>query len=222
MKNTSSKGYAILGILFVLLSTIALVVPTEKSVTFWVAYIFTVIAFAAQIAIWKRGLGGDTTLKSKFLGLPIIHIGVVYFIVQIIAFTVFTAVPSLPTWSVIVTCSLILGISAVCMIATDTGRSEIERVEDRVQKKVFYIKELQVDVELLAERESDASTKASLKKLAEEIRFSDPMSAEQLADLEGRISAKVEELKTAQSKLPIINELDLLITERNKKCKILK
>lgn len=35
-------------------------------------------------------------------------------------------------------CSVIAGISAVCMISADAGRDEIERVEAKVQKKVFY------------------------------------------------------------------------------------
>lgn len=48
------------------------------------------------------------------------------------------------------------------------------------------------------------------------------MSNEQLADLENKISIKAAELKTASSKLEIITELNSLLDERNKKCKILK
>lgn len=119
-------------------------------------------------------------------------------------------------------CSIIAGVSAVCMISDNVGRNEIERVEAKVQKKVFYIRELQADIELLADNESDATVKTALTQLAEKIRFSDPMSNEQLADLENKISTKVAELKTASSKLVIITELNSLLAERNKKCKILK
>ena len=119
-------------------------------------------------------------------------------------------------------CSVIAGISAVCMISADAGRDEIERVEAKVQKKVFYIRELQADIELLADNESDATVKTALTQLAEKIRFSDPMSNEQLADLEDKISTKIEELKTTSSQLEIITELNSLLDERNKKCKNLK
>lgn len=131
-------------------------------------------------------------------------------------------VPTLPTWSAIVVCSVIAGISAVCMISADAGRNEIERVEAEVQKKVFYIRELQTVVELLTDVETDADTKAALDQLAEKIRFSDSMSSEQLANLENKISAKVLELKTAPNKVEIITELNSLLDERNKKCKNLK
>lgn len=221
MKKNSTKGYVILGILFALISIIAFAVPTVKTATFWIAYVFTAAAFAAQIIIWRTALGKET-LKSKFLGFPVVHIGIVYTVIQVIAFAVFMFVPTLPTWSAIVVCSVIAGVSVVCMISADAGRNEIERVEAKVQKKVFYIRELQADIELLADNETNADVKKALTQLAEKIRFSDPMSSEQLANLENKISAKVLELKTAPNKVEIITELNSLLDERNKKCKIAK
>ena len=221
MKKNSTKGYVILGILFALISIIAFAVPTVKTATFQIAYVFTAAAFAAQIIIWRTALGKET-LKSKFLGFHVVHIGIVYTVIQVIAFAVFMFVPTLPTWSAIVVCSVIAGISAVCMISADAGRNEIERVEAEVKKKVFYIRELQADIELLADNETNADVKKALTQLAEKIRFSDPMNNEQLADLEDKISTKIEELKTTSSQLEIITELNSLLDERNKKCKIAK
>ena len=221
MKKNSTKGYVILGILFTLVSIIAFAVPTLKTATFWIAYVFTAAAFAAQIIIWRTALGKEA-LKSKFLGFPVVHIGIVYAIIQTVAFAVFLFAPMLPVWSAIVVCSIIAGVSAVCMISTDAGLNEIERVEAEVQEKVFFIRELQADIELIATTETDADTKAELTRLAEKISFSDPMSNEQLMDLENKISTKVLKLKTATNKVEIITELTLLLDERNKKCKFLK
>ena len=80
MKKNSTKGYVILGILFALVSITAFAVPTVKTTTFWIAYVFTAAAFAAQIGIWKTALGKEA-LKSKFIGFPIVHIGIVYAII---------------------------------------------------------------------------------------------------------------------------------------------
>lgn len=222
MKKNKGMAYAVLAIAFVLFNIIAFAIPTAKTATFWVAYTFSAIAFALQIGIWKFAFKGADTLKSKFLGIPLISVGITYLIVQIIAFAVFMAFPIAPTWIAIVVCALILGISAICLIGTETGREEVGRVEEKVEKKVFYIKALQVDVEMLASTETDSDTKAALTKLAEKIRFSDPMSNEVLAELEAEISAKVKELKTAEDKAEIITVLNSLITERNKKAKLLK
>ena len=222
MKKNKGMAYAALAIAFVLFNVIAFAVPTAKTATFWIAYAFTAVAFASQIAIWKFAFKGTDTLKSRFLGIPLISVGITYLIVQIIAFAVFMAMPLTASWIAIVVCALILGISAICLIGTETGREEINRVEEKVEKKVFYIKSLQVDVELLASAETDTDTKAALTKLAEKIRFSDPMSNEALADLEAEITAKVKELKIADKKAEIITVIDSLITERNKKAKLLK
>lgn len=222
MKKNSTKGYIILGILFVLVSIIAFAVPTAKTTTFGIAYVFTAAAFAAQIGIWKTALGKEKTLKSKLLGFPVVHIGIVYAVIQVVAFVVFMLMPTLPAWSAVVVCSVIAGASVACMISGNAGRNEIERVEAKVRKKVFYIRELQADVGLMADVETDADIKTALTQLAEKIRYSDPMSNEQLAELENKISIKIAELKAATNKLGSIAELNSLLDERNKKCKILK
>ena len=216
MKKDSSKGYIILGILFVLISIIAFAVPSAKTTAFWVSYGFTVLAFAAQITIWKAAFKRSGSLKSKFLGFPVVHIGIVYLVVQIIAFAIF------PVWSAGVACSVIASTSAVCMIVSNAGRSEIERGSAKVQKKTFYIKKLQTEVETLTEAETDTATKSALAQLKEKIRYSDPMSTEQIADIEDQITAKIGELKSATNKAKIIAELNLLLDERNRKIKILK
>ncbi len=222
MKKNSIIGYATLGIAFLLVSVIVFVIPTEKTASFWIAYGFTVATFAAQVGIWKVTLGRDDPLKSKFFGFPVLHIGIIYLILQLLALAVFTAFPTMPTWSAVVVCSLILGISAIGMISAEVGREEIQKVEAKVQKKVFYIKSLQRDVEMLAEDEIDPTVKAELKQLAEKFHFSDPMSNEALADLEMCISNKVGEIKAAVDKMALIQEITLLLAERNGKAKIMK
>lgn len=222
MKKTTKSAYAVLGIAFVLFNVIAFVVPTAKTATFWTAYTFTVIAFVLQIGIWIAAFKAAETIRSKFLGIPIIYVGIVYFVIQLIVFAVFMVFPVIPYWIAVIICALILGISAICLISADVARAEIARVEEKVNRKVLYIRELQVDVEMLAEQEQNEEIKTALKKLAEKIQYSDPMSDKALAGVEIKISEKMQELKTADKKLEIITELDLLLTERNKKAKILK
>ena len=219
MKKNSSKGYVILGILFILVSVVAFSVPSAKTAAFWISYAFTVIAFAAQIAIWKAGLGRNESLKSKFLGFPVVHIGIVYLVIQIITLAVFLFIPTLPLWSAVVACTVVAGVSAVCMIASDVGRNEIERVSAKVQEKTFFIKQSRTEIELLADAETDIATKSALTQLAEKIRYSAPVSNEQIADIEDRITAKIAELKSATDKAKIIAELNLLLDERNRKSK---
>lgn len=223
MQKNKAQGYLALAIAFALVSVIVFVVPTEKTSIFWIAYTFTIISFAAQPIIWKAAWGRSETLKSKFLGLPIIRVGFIYLVIQTIAFAVFVGTASLaPAWLTVVICCLILGVSAVCLIATDAGRDEVERVDQRIHQKVSKLKMLQIDVELLAKAETDPETKTSLTKLAERIRYSDPLSDDSLDELEGTISSKIHELKTSTARGDLISEIGILLSERNAKCKALK
>ena len=222
MKKNNLMPYLALGIVFVLFNVIAFVIPTDKTATFWTAYVFSVVSFAVQIPLWKISLGKKDTLKSKFLGIPVIHVGITYLIIQLIAFAVFMIFPTLPVWLAIVVCAIILAISALCAIAGQAGANEISRLEEKIKVKRAFIQFLQTDIEMLVESETDAEIKAALSKLAEKVRFSDPMSHEMLGELESRISNKVEEMKKATDKKALIDEIEILLTERNKKCKILK
>ena len=49
MKKNKGMAYAVLAIAFVLINVIAFAVPTAKTATFWIAYVFTAVAFALQI-----------------------------------------------------------------------------------------------------------------------------------------------------------------------------
>ena len=222
MKKNNLMSYLAIGIVFALFNVIAFVIPTDKTATFWTAYAFSVVAFAVQIPLWKIALGKKDSLKSKFLGIPVIHVGITYLIIQLIAFAVFMIFPTLPVWLAVVVCVIILAISALCAIAGQAGANEINRVEEKIKVKRAFIQFLQTDIEMLAEAETDAEMKAALKKLAEKVRFSDPMSHEMLGELESRISTKVEEMKTTADKKVLIGEIEILLIERNKKCKILK
>ena len=167
MKKNTKLAYAVLGIVFILFNVIAFAVPTDKTTAFWIAYAFTVVAFALQVGIWNAAFKVTETLKSKFLGVPIIYVGVIYLVVQLIAFVAFMVFPIIPSWVTVIVCASILGISAICLFSADVARDEINRVEEKVNQKVFYIRELQADVEVLAEQEQNPEIKTSLTRLAE-------------------------------------------------------
>ena len=215
-------AYAVLGIAFALFNVVAFAIPTEKTATFWIAYAFSVIAFALQILVWMFAFKGADTIKSKFLGIPLLSVGFRYLVIQIVAFAVFMIFPALPTWIPVVICSVILGTSSICLIGTETGREEINRIEEKIEQKIFFIKALQVDVELIAETETDPKVKEELISLAEKICFSDPVSDDALQEIEAEISNKIKELKYSENKKPIIAVASALLSERNKRAKILK
>ena len=65
MRRNNVLSYLALGIVFALFHVIAFVIPTEKTATFWTAYGFTVVAFAAQILLWKIAFSKDDCNNSS-------------------------------------------------------------------------------------------------------------------------------------------------------------
>ncbi len=224
MSKNKRSGYLVLAIAFAIFNIIVFVLPTDKTSVFWIAYAFTLIAFAAQIIIWKVAFNKAGTLKSKFLGFPLTYVGVIYLIIQLITFAVFLFQPFTPNWIPIVACTIVLGVFGIFLVSTDLGKEEVVRVEEKVQRKVSAIKGLQIDVEMLAKSHSEPNAKKALAELAEQIRYSDPMSDESLAPLEDEISTKIYSLKsqTAADIPASVRDIELLFLERNKKTKLLK
>ena len=220
MKNKKT-AYLILAIAFVVFNVIALVIPVERTASFWITYAFTNIAFVIQPVIWPVSFKNADTLKAKFLGIPIIHIGIVYLILQLVAFAVICITP-VESWLSVVIGIVLLGFTLIGVVAASFSKKVISDTDAKVKGKVTYIKALQAEMGLIADAEKDPVIKTELQKLAEAIRYSDPMSDHSLADIEKAIYEKVSELKSAGDKTQLISAISNLIAERNKKCKLLK
>lgn len=220
MKNKTP--YIVIAILFVLFNVIAFAIPTEKSSTFWIGYVFTVIAFLVMGFVWYLTIGKKQDLKSKLLGSSVTYISVVYLALQFVTFLVFMFVSSAPNWCAVLVCVLILGISSVCMITANVGTEMITVTENKVAVKRQFVKDLQIEVEMLAESEADSEIKQKLTELAKKIRLSDPMSDPSLSEFEDELSAKVAAIENSSDRAAAIKEAETLLLKRNKKVKALK
>lgn len=220
MKKIKFAIYSSLTILFFLFNVIAFIIPTDKTITFWIAYIFTIVAFIMEIPLWMIKFNKEDNIENKFLNISIIQISLTYLILQLIAFVIFMIYPSLEDWLAVVVCSFILAIILICIILSKISIKMIKNNEDKIKTKLNFIKSLQIEIEMIMELEIDDNNKLLLKKLYEMIQFSDPISHEQLNYLEEKILDKVNEMKIVSYKKDIINEINILLIERNKKCKI--
>jgi hypothetical protein len=108
------------------------------------------------------------------------------------------------------------------------AKGTIEAVHENVKVKTSYMKMLQADVEMMAMRAADPTVKVAYTKLAESIRYSDPMSNEALVLVEGQMSAMAAQANNYilagnnEAALQMCEQLTLMLIERNKKCMILK
>lgn len=183
--------------------------------SFWVGYAFITIAFIGNLICGLLFFKEENKGKV-FLNLPIIHLAYFALIVSLIVGVVVMAVPRIPYWVGVIVDVLVLAFYAIAIVKASAAADIVHDVEKKVKAQTFFIKSLTVDIEMLAEKEKNPEIKQQLKKLAEKAKYSDLTSNDTLADLESKIANKVNEFKTADNKLEIINQIDLLLTERNK------
>lgn len=229
LNEKEKKGVLVLALLFVVYTLIVLAVPFAKGGMFWLTYLFTAVAFGVQAYVFKLSFEKEAGAKSKFYGFPIARVGVLYLAVQIVLGLVFMALAVVaPVWLALVLYLALLVAAAVGVIATDSIRDEVERQDTQLKKDVATMRALQSKAAALPARCEDATAKAALEKLAEEFRYSDPVSAPALTDLETDMAATMEELSAAVTDgdnaavLALCKKISATLAERNRLCKLNK
>lgn len=228
MKKNASLAGIILLVSMVMYNVAAFVLVTDYNAKFWCGYCFTMAAFLLQIVFAFIAFGKADTLKKTFFGIPIAQLGLTYLILQIILGFVVIFVPGLNAAIGAVISTVLLGVYIIAITMAVGGREIAVATEEKVQKKVFYIKSLLADVETMGAKATDAQMRKSLKAVEDAIRYSDPMSNDALATIEFKIEAKVAELGeavdagSAEQTVELCKAIGLLFVERNSKCKLLK
>jgi hypothetical protein len=226
MKLAKNKFLELLIILVVLvtLNVLFFTLPFVRSPGFWIAYGFSMTALVIAAAMSLRFLWRGN-MRSKFYGLPILYVSWIYAALQIVLGFVFVLVPAVPLWVELPLSVILLGACVAGLSAVELGIGEISRLVGTAHAKVLYLRALQTEVETLAAGAADGDLKKALNEYAAALRYSDPMSSPQLAELESGIAAKTAELgKQAETEkaLALCGELQKLLAERNRKCRLLK
>jgi hypothetical protein len=227
MSKNEIRTYVVLCIIFIAFSSIAFAAPFDKNTVFGVAYLFGVLSILVQIYVYKVAYIEKGNARSAFYGLPIINIGLTYITVQIIVSIIEMIIAKeIPLWPVIIANVIILAIASVGCIAAETVRDEIVRQDTNdIQNKVQIMRELQSISGSLVTLCTDDNLKKEIQKLADEFRYSDPVSSEQTSDLENQLKSKLNELQKLISAGNFDNSkglcADILstLTERNRICK---
>ena len=133
-----------------------------------------------------------------------------------------------PLWAALVVEAVILVLAAIGCMAASAIRDEIRRQDARLQKDVSAMRELQSRAGALAGQAQGEAVCAQLKKLADEFRFSDPVSNAATAPLEADLRACVDSMERAltdgdgESALELSRRTAALLAERNRLCKLNK
>ena len=225
MKKDTMRGIVGLGVLLVLYILVAFLIPFVHTATFWVSFVFTLIAFAVVAASIYIAFIKNPDAKSRFYGFPIAKIGVIYGLVQLIAGFIFMVLsPWAPVWAAVLVYAIALGAAVIGLISAEAVVSEIHVQDAKLKKNVSLMRSLQSKVNQIAAQ----SENAEIKALAEEFRYSDPVSSDTLGEIERDLVAVVDTLQTAfvdgdnDAVAQLCRKALVLLAERNRICKLNK
>lgn len=232
-KKTVSAALLVYVILAALLNLIIFAVfkpgtleTKELKLVFWFSYGFLMLAFVLQIATILTGRF-ESGVEAAFFGIPLVSVSLFYFIITTVLSLVLMALVSfgvaVPFMLMLVLECVVLGLYAIVFIMSLSHRDAVVEIDKNIKKNVFAIRSLVTDVETLADAAEDAQLKANLNRLAEDIRYSDPMTNEVVAELDLQMKDAVAELEVFVSEHDYtaaeakVRQAQLLVSKRNKR-----
>ena len=220
-------------ILLALFNVICFVTPNEAAGlnkfggAFWVGYIFITASFIGQLVCAYIAFKAEN-LKKLFYNLPLITLSYTGLILTLIFGGLAMAIPNLPNWIGIIVCLIILAFTAIAVISAKAAGTVVSNIDEKIKTNAAFIKEMTVETQNLMNRANAPKLKEYCKKVYEALRYSDPMSKEQLTDIENRIKEEFAVFTDAV----ISDDLDLtessakelisFIDERNNVIRLIK
>ena len=187
-------AFAIALVAYILLVT---VIPFRKGVASWISFAFGCASICIACGITLLAFNKGEGYKSKIYGLPVIKVGAYYLIAQmavsIIIYAV-TAFVNTPAWIALLSGIILLALCALGVLLTDNLRAVAEELDRSTEISIKTMKAFTVSLDAVVNACTDDTLRPSLESLAEDFKYSDPVSSEATEEIEATIKAEIDEL----------------------------
>jgi len=224
-----TKQVLIIGVAaFVFYNVAAFVIPCLKTPVFWISWVFTLMAFAVAGYAVYTSLIQKTDVKSRFYGFPIARIGVIYLVAQALVGGVFMSFGNvIAWWLAVVVFAAGFAVAVIGLVSADAVVDQIQEMDDKLKRDVSVMRALQSKVgAMTAGCEGEAAE--AVRAFADELRYSDPVSNEAIADADAELAAVIDELQAAvaggnaDDVKALCRKATVVLAERNRLCKLNK
>lgn len=229
IKNKKGRSIAAGFCILALILIVAFVaVPFPKNGASVISFVFTIISLAFGLGVTMYIFAKGKSLTSSFYGFPILRIAYIYPIIQFIICALICILSpfwAVPLWIALVLSVVLLGLSAIGVIAADNTRDIIESNEAETERVTKAVKFFNLNIASIVDLCKDQAAAAELRRLQESFRYSDPVSGSATEQIENVITEKLDSLKRDINDIPSadaierISEIDRLLKERNRLCK---
>lgn len=229
MKKNLMRFVAALVLLLALWNVFSFMVPFERTTLFWIGYALMTFALVAQLPILVVSFRHGGNLCSLLYGVPVVRIGGIYLAVQAVMSLLFMVLGKLfPFWIAIIVEVLLIVAAGLGLLTTTAMQDEIHRQDHALQANVSCMRTLQSKAQALAEQTGDMQVLPQLRKLADNLRYSDPVSSIATQEKETELTICLEDIEKAlidgdaTSISDLCKKAESLLAERNGLCKLNK
>ena len=197
-----------------------------ESNVFWLAWGFATpwtLLSAIILHLWAGKKYGEEVLRMPVAYYLIAVFGGIYVVLGLIF--MYANIEKM-TLLIILEAIITVAYLIIAMYSLNTTDA-IAKEEKVTQQKVFLIRMLASNVNSCLPMVTDDAVRAELETLADNIRFSDPMSHQALAVVEGELANTIDEIALKltegnQDVSSLIKKAEMQLSRRNSQCAMLK
>lgn len=224
MNKKLLHGYILIA--FEFLIYVIATVPFQKNIVFWIVFAFSILSLLVQIAVLHFVMNGQVRIKDRIYDFPIIRISALYLLIQFLVSLLFMGFSDkIPVFAAVLIEMVILMIAVTGFYFAGAAKKEVLRQDKQLEKELEKGKEWQTRLGILIGQCGEGQIREILGKLAEEIRYSNPISREVSEEIEEEIAVLLTEVEEAALAEDIENTAGLcermtaLLQERDRICK---
>ena len=229
MNKNRIRTYVVLAIILAVFLLVALAIPFERGPVFTMSLVFGIVAILVQIYTFQKGFFNSERILSKLYGFAVVRVGVIYLVVQLIASIAFMAIGSrVKTWIPLIIFAVLFALCAIGVISAEVSKETAEKVDVKTKASIAVIKLLRARAESMAQTCTRAELKQALSSLAEEFKYSDPVSSEATSAAESELTKLLDELSSKLADADeeqikqVCSQISNKLKERNLLCRMIK
>lgn len=195
----------------------------DMSAAFWVSYAFSILSFVCLAVVMVFDKHDDVPFSiSTYI------VNIAYLALQLIVGGVLAIASAIPLKVTVLIEIVLFSVFLVISLLLFFEKNNAQKSEADTKDKVLFMKLLTNDIAVLIDKTSDATILARLEDLKDAVNSSDPMGHTSLALVDQKISNRIAELSSLVSTGDVmsvgnmIDEIEQMLADRNRKCKILK
>lgn len=194
MGKKSLYGYILLVLVFIIY--IAATMPFPKTDIFWIAFVFSLVAFFSQFYTIHVLTKRQARIKDRFYDYPLLRVNVLYLVLQLgVSLLLMFLSVKVPIFAAVLVEVILLAIAVAGNFAVKAAGGEVIRQEMQLKKELVKMEELQEKIRRLIAQCDEGKMKEILQRLAEEVRYSNPVSNDISEEIEEEITVLFSEIE---------------------------